>query len=329
MLKKSIVALLAVFLFVGTGYAASIAGMEGTLSKKGKDGIGKMPAHVELTLAEPSKGVMRMMHNADDVKITITNRKGIPIPLLKFANVKVQGGSLSFTQGNKIGVNLDRHGDTRVTADVVRTGPFRGKFYCTYQFGDETYEAESIWTGENTTACYYDPIPAKSVAFYPGSKKMAVDGKTVEISEPAVCKNGVAYVPLRAAVEAFGGEVAKEGGRGCVVSFADLRKVSVNPLDRMWYGYDNDGKRIDIPYNERLTVGIPRALRPGELPYIPEDDIMRAHMVKLSAPVYVSQKGNMMVPAHGLAEAMGIKMETSKGFSLFREKIVLSNNKAV
>lgn len=169
MLKKSIIALLAVFLFTGTVYAASIID-GGTLTKNTKDGIRNGPAHVEFTIKEIVKCHANFLYGpfeARDVKVTIIDTNGAPIPKLKFANVKVQGGSLDSIKGNELNANLDRSGDTRITADVVNTGSFWGVFLCIFQFGDKISLAEHMWVGGIPGGYFYGPADVRMAVFYP------------------------------------------------------------------------------------------------------------------------------------------------------------------
>lgn len=72
----------------------------------------------------------------------------------------------------------------------------------------EQLDAEVKWTPGSGQIVVIDDLTGKEIVLKVGSKKAAVDGKVVTLSQPAfVHKDGLTYVPLRFLAEALGASV--------------------------------------------------------------------------------------------------------------------------
>ncbi|MNP37261.1 hypothetical protein D3C76_1307010 [compost metagenome] len=73
----------------------------------------------------------------------------------------------------------------------------------------EQFDAEVKWTPGSGQLVVIDDLTGKEIVLKVGSKQATVDGKTVQLSQPAfVHKDGSTYVPLRFLTEALGATVS-------------------------------------------------------------------------------------------------------------------------
>lgn len=84
-----------------------------------------------------------------------------------------------------------------------------GTSFVPLRYLSEQFDAEVKWTPGSGQLVVIDDLTGKEIVLKVGSKQATVDGKTVQLSQPAfVHKDGSTYVPLRFLTEALGATVS-------------------------------------------------------------------------------------------------------------------------